>query len=355
MTYNNPKGIFHGTGEPDTGKTSWALAAYLLRNTAYFYDDVKKFNIEGIEDIEQLKSEFGMFVDLREQYPATEYKVLKYYHAMIKLFDSIPDNKFDSIIFDTWSRIGSAIRYYAKANPLDFRENDAYSKKGDIRGKQEWGEANNVEAEFISKLSRKCKALFLITHIKEKYIANVASGTFEPDAGKSFGKVCNMRLWFRHNPNSGVPITLVLKRIAKNNLVDGYIQPVNVLPRKITPLPSETSVWQAINRYWDNPVGNREPTQDEIPSPFELSILDGVLTDSQKEIWQAELRVQQQQEAELQSFMNNQYQEVKTFVKELAQAHNGLPPVVIATQILPQVQEKYPDYTMTDVSGMIGE
>lgn len=353
MTYNQPKGIFHGTGEPDTGKTSWALGAYPLENTAYFYDDVKKFTIEGIDDIESLKAEFGMFIDLRERYPATEYKVLGYYQAINELFNNIPNDKFSSIIFDTWSRIGSTIRYYAKANPYEFREAKAFSSKGDIKGKQEWGEANNVEAEFISKLSRKCKALFLVTHIKEKYIANVASGTFEPDAGKAFGKVCNMRLWFRHNANSGVPITLVLKRISKVNLVDGYIQPINVLPRKITPLPNETSVWQAISRYWENPVGNREPTQDEIPSPFELSILDGILTNDQKEIWQAELREKQRQDKELETFMNNQYNEAKQLVNNLAKSHNGLPAGIIALQILAQVQEQYPDYTIDDISGMI--
>lgn len=35
------------------------------------------------------------------------------------------------------------------------------------------------------------------------------------------------------------------------------------------------------------PFGNRAPEGSEIPTPFELSILDGILTDDQKEVWRA--------------------------------------------------------------------
>ena len=55
-----------------------------------------------------------------------------------------------------------------------------------------------------------------------------------------------------------------------------------VVPRKVTPLVSERSVWDAIWRYWENPVGDRPPTADETPNAFELSILDGTLTPDQR-------------------------------------------------------------------------
>ena len=55
-----------------------------------------------------------------------------------------------------------------------------------------------------------------------------------------------------------------------------------VVPRKVTPLVSERSVWDAIWRYWEQPVGDRPPTADETPNAFELSILDGTLTADQR-------------------------------------------------------------------------
>lgn len=329
-----PEGIFHITGEPDTGKTILSLSAYHPKKTAYLFDDVKKPLINS--------NEFGLFVDLVAKYH--KLKLLEFYNAIIKEISSIPDGKFDAIIFDTWSRTGKAIRYYAKANPYEFREASTFSKMGTIKGAEEWGETHNVEAKFISELSRKTKALFLITHIKPLHKAGVHTGTYIPDSGKSFDKVCNMRLWLRHNPSSGVPIALVLKRIAKIEVTKDGIKPVSVLPRKITPLPDENTVWQSINRYWDNPVGNREPTEDEIPTPFELSILDGILTDSQKEMWEAELREKERQEKEEKELFNLQWNEIATKARSLE-----LPPHLAFVEL----KKEYPNLTIADVGEML--
>jgi hypothetical protein len=277
-------GIIHLTGEPDTGKTLAALGAYHPKSTAYFFDDVKRPSIDS--------SQFGLFVDM----VSDNLKLLELYNIMMTKIDQL-DN-YDCIIFDTWSRLGKAIRYYAKANPYEFREQSTFAPNGTIRSMEQWGETHNVEAQVISRLTQKCKALFLITHIKEKIIGGAKSGLYEPDCGKSFDKVCNMRLWFRHNEYSGVPIALVLKRISKVEITDDGLQIVNVLPRRITPLESETSIWQSVNRYWDNPIGNRRPVEGENPTSFELGILDGILTEDMKEVWRAELRAKSQQEKE---------------------------------------------------------
>jgi hypothetical protein len=343
MTYK-PEGIFHLTGEPDTGKTIAALGAYHPSQTAYFFDDVKKPPID--------EKEFsGGFIDLVAKY--SNLKMLEFYQAMRKEIDNL--KPVDCIIFDTWSRFGKSIRYYAKANPFEFREASTFSPNGTIKNMEQWGETHRVEADIISLLSQKCKALFLITHIKPQIMAGARTGSYEPDCGKSFNKVCNMRLWLRHNPDGGVPISLVLKRISKITVTENGIEPINVLPRKMIPAPNFTSIWESINFYWGNPVGNNEPKEYEIPSPFELSILDGILTDDQKEMWQAELREKNRQEKEVQDFLDTQYDEVKTFVNELAQAHNGLPKIAIAGKILPEVQEKYSGYTQSDVVEMIGD
>lgn len=336
-----PEGIFHLTGEPDSGKTTAALTAYHPKNTAYIFDDIKKPPIEA--------KQFGFYLDLVSKY--SDLKMLEFYKAMMEEIDKLP--QMDSIIFDTWARTGKATRYYAKANPYEFREQSTFAPSGTIANMEKWSEAHRVESDVISKLSQKCKALFLITHIKPKTVGGHKTGTYEPDCGKSFDNVCNMRLWLRHNPNSGVPIALVLKRIAKIELTDKGIQPVNVLPRRVVPKPEYYSVWDSINYYWQYPVGNREPEPDEIPSPFELSILDGVLTDDQKEMWRAELEAERQREKEENELVFGQLEEAKKLTLELAQEFNGMPAPMVIPQIIGKVQEQYPNVTEKDLSEML--
>ena len=336
-----PEGIFHITGEADTGKTTLALGAYHPRGTAYIFDDVKHPPID--------QKEFKLYLDLVSKY--SDLKMLEFYNAVMQEIDKLP--KVDSIVFDTWARFGKAIRYYAKANPYQFREQSTFAPSGTIANMEKWSEAHRVEADVISKLSQKCNALFLITHIKPQIIGGAKTGTYEPDCGKSFDKVCNLRLWLRHNANSGVPIALVLKRISKIEITDKGIQPVNVLPRRVVPKPEYYSVWDGINYYWQNPVGNREPEPDEIPSPFELSILDGILTDDQKEMWRAELEADKQREKEEQEFLDSQYDEIKSLVQEQAQQFNSMPAPLVIPKIMPAIKKQYPDVTEKEISEML--
>jgi len=328
-------GIIHITGEPDTGKTLLALTAYHPKDTAYFFDAVKRPPIA--------QTEFGLFVDLVERYG--NLTTLEFYKAIMAEIQKIPAGKYKSIIFDTWARTGKAIRYYAKANPYEFREASTFSASGTIANMEKWSETHRVEAAVISALSRKSEFVALITHIKPQMKGGAKTDSYEPDCGKSFDTACNMRLWLRHNEHSGVPIALVLKRLSKIELTEDGVKPVNVLPRRIIPLQDEYSIWQSIERYWQNPVGNREPLPDEIPTPFELSILDGILTDDQKEIWRAELNAQQKQEKEERELLDLEYQEVKAKVQ--AMAGQKLPVVFKA------INAEYPNYDLAQVQGMM--
>ena len=335
-----PTGIIHITGEPDTGKTLAALGAYHPKDTAYFFDDVKRPPIEP--------NKFDLFVDMANEY--NDLKILELYKAMIDRIDKL-DN-YDAIIFDTWSRFGKAIRYYAKANPYEFREQSTFSQSGTIRNMEQWGETHNVEAQVISRLSQKCKALFLITHIKEKMIGGAKSGLFEPDSGKSFDKVCNLRLWLRHNENSGVPIALVLKRISKAQVTENGLEVINVLPRRLTPAGDHKSVWQVVNHYWDNPIGNLSPQESENPTPFELGILDGVLTDDMKEVWRAELKAKELQDKEEEVLFKNQWKEAKELALKLS-ADKTLPPPMWIDEVINEFNAQYPQYNKDDFMEMI--
>ena len=121
-------------------------------------------------------------------------------------------------------------------------------------------------------------------------------------------------------------------------------KPINVLPRKLVPGDKDNSTWDVINRYWDKPVGNRDPLEDEIPTPYELSILDGVLTNDQKEIWQAELREKQRQEGEEKKLYNLQWNEIAAKAKALDK------PAPLA---LTELQIEYPDLTLNELGEML--
>ena len=66
------RGIFHFTGEADKGKTSAALQAYPLKDTAYIYDDVKDLNIEGV-DTKEFVNEFAHKVDWKKYYVKSDF------------------------------------------------------------------------------------------------------------------------------------------------------------------------------------------------------------------------------------------------------------------------------------------
>lgn len=305
-----PSGIIHLTGEHDTGKTLAALGLAHPSKTAFFHDDVKKPAID--------QSEFGFWCDVASQ----QLKTLELYKFIWQQIAKIPKSVNEAIIFDTWTEFGKSIRYYAKANPYEFREKETFAPNGTIRNMEQWGEAHKVEAKMIAKLSSRFNKVILVSHLKEQNIGGAKTGKEIPDAGKSLDRVCNMRLWLRHNQDSGVPVALVLKRIAKAQVVDSGVVPINVLPRRIKPLPEEQSIWQAVDRYWQDPVGNRKPKQDEEPNEFELSILDGILTPDQKEVWRANLEASKIQELETDQLVIETIKELST-----------MPPPVIKSKI----------------------
>lgn len=231
--------IIHITGEHDTGKTLMGLGLSPLSKTTYILDDVKHPPIDP--------KYFGKFIDLTQE--TKKLKLLELREYISKMIDKLP-KKMDTIIFDTWSRIGLAFRQYAVQNPYHFREKPTYSKLGSAKGGEIWNEAHKYEGEVISDLAKAIPNVVLITHLKEFYQAGTRTGKQIADSGKALNKVCNLRIWLRHNQDSGVPIALVLKRLATARLsTSGEIEIVNTLPRRLTPLPEEKSVWDVIDRY----------------------------------------------------------------------------------------------------------
>lgn len=271
-------GIVQVTGEPDVGKTTFALECGADPSRICFFDGDTK----GRATVDQLLSsgvKFGAYHDLTAL--AEGKREVEFFLAVRGLIDAIEPDQYDAIVFDTWDRFGKCFHPYVAAHPSEFKRN--WSPSGRIKGAEMWQEAQQYEARILNRLGTLSPLVVVVSHLKDFYLNSAKTGKQVPASSRTFSRVPRFRIWLRHNPASPVPIGLVLKRIDTKRYVEGKgLRTVSVLPRKIVPRPGDESLWDTIAWYFKNPVGIREPTPDEIPDEFEMSILDGTLTKEQR-------------------------------------------------------------------------
>lgn len=277
---NQLDGVIHITGGHDSGKTTFALECGADPSRILFFDD----DVKGRATITELQKagvKFGRYVDmvnLAEK--KTEYD---FHTDMVKIIRGIKQDEFDAIIWDTWSSFAATCHSYVLKHPREFREN--WAPMGTIKGAQQWQEARRYEAALVNYMAQRTKTLILITHLKDYYAGKVkVPGKQVPNSSNVLERIPRFRVWLRQNPNGRpVPVGLVLKRLDKKEFVAGTgIRTVSVLPRKLSPSVDDRSLWDTIWKYWDKPYGDREPTPDELPDDFEISILEGTLTKEQQ-------------------------------------------------------------------------
>lgn len=280
--------MIHVTGESDTGKTLFALQSGARPEETVFIDaDVKGRNT--VEQVQSSGLKFGMYYDLLG---ATEgMKEIAYHEHCLGVIDKIaelpPENR-RVIVWDTWEPFEKTMFPVVQANPKRFK--DFYSPMGSIKGAEQWIASFDYEAEIVNRVIGLAELFIAVTHVKSYNVGGTrVPGKVVADCKKPMVQKSLMRIWVKHNPRSAVPIGLVMKRLGRTSYVDGVgIRTVNVLPRKVTPRPWPTdetvdeSLWDTVKYYWENPIGNRKPESWETPDEFELSILEGTLTEDQK-------------------------------------------------------------------------
>ena len=271
----NPiKGLIHVTGEPDTGKTTFALeCGFRPEEICFFDDDLKTQAIATM--LEENGTPFGAYFNLTKM--SLNMREVQFHDLVVKLIDEQPIGKYKALVFDTWSRFENTLHPVIQKNPGRFRE--FYSTMGAIKGAEMWKASFDYEAVLIDKLMQIAPLVILVTHLKDQNIGSVKTGKQIPDCKKPVVEKSRMRIWTRHNPDGPKPIGLILKRLSRVIVDDNGIRTVNVLPRKLSPC-----TWKRILEYWENPMDEREGLAEENPNEFELSILDGVLTADQKDV-----------------------------------------------------------------------
>lgn len=280
------------TGEPGKGKTLMALQA-----NDCDYGSIALINADAkrafVTQVLNSGAEFGFYADaVAETQGMKEIKRHEWYLRQFDAVEALPPERRRVIIIDAWEKFEVTLKPYVESNPKKFQ--DFWSSMGTFKGAQEWQASHDYSTAIMSRLSGLCDMLILTSHLRNAYKAGVRiPGKYKPDNKVPLVQKTNLRVWLRENPSSPVPIALLMKRNLVK-LVGG--KPVNVLPRKLVPNGKDESVWDAIRRYWNEPVGNRALREDEVPDEFEVSILEGTLTEDQQHAW--ELAVQQAAEAE---------------------------------------------------------
>lgn len=278
-------GVIHVTGEHDVGKTLFALQCGAHPSQIAFIDD----DLKGRATMEQLRAsgtELAIYTDLKTR--TRGMPQLGVYEECMKIIEELErHNNLDAIIWDTWSRFVSTLKPYVRKNMSKFRDGPDWAGKGDIKGGQQWKEAQEYEGRIIARLNAVAPVVILVTHLKDQYVGPRKTGKQIPDASRTINKVPAFRVWLRRNPSgSPVPVALVLKRISEAKFIEGEgLRVTNILPPRIQPQDGDGSVWDAIARYVKDPVGDRELLPHEMPNQFERSLIEGTMTEDQKKMW----------------------------------------------------------------------
>lgn len=253
-----------------------------------FVDD----DIKGRNTVNQLRAqgtEFGKHVDLSAAF--REKREIDRHNIGLDLINGIEPGQYDVLVWDTWSSFEMTFYPVVAKDPKRFRE--FYAPMGTIASGERWAVSFQYEAQVIGDLLKRVPLVILTTHLKAENVNGKQTGRMIPDAKKTLNQKSNFRVWLRHNPDGPEPIGLVLKRPVKMQVTPNGLQPINILPRKMKPC-----TWERIIHYWNEPVGNRPMTTDEKPDEYEMSILDGVLTNDQKNILRLAIIESEREKAE---------------------------------------------------------
>jgi len=274
-------GLVHVTGDPDSGKTTFAIECGADPSRIAFIDD----DVKGQSTAKQLSDggfSFGLYHDLVTS--SRNMTELQLHDHCRNLILSIEKDKFEVIIWDTWARFAKTCHPYVVKNMGKFRV--IWNPMGTIKGAQQWNAAFEYEASLIAHLLSLARLVILTSHLKAAYRGNKRiPGKFTPDCSKAIVRKARFRAWLRRSPTSPKPVGLVLKRLSLPVVGERGIRVTNILPLRMEPC-----TWDAIEAYMKEPIGDREPRLDEIPDQYELSLLEETLTPDQERTFQLMLQ-----------------------------------------------------------------
>lgn len=305
------RGIIEIVGDHDVGKTIAALqVVYPYKKTVFVDDDIK--GDATVQQMREAGTEFEQYINLGEM-RRTLGKTPTADQLMEEVVDPTIENiiskKHDAIIWDTWRIVYESARIHVDRNQ------NKYNKVVNFRGNSQIIQglvskvARMIERDYLEALKDSCDLLVITHHVKDNWVGGVSVGKI-PESSRTFNEICNMRMWLRRNPMSKVPIILFLKRpsLPKPGK-SGRPKFVNVVPLKVTPTDKDNSIWDALERYEENPFESRNPRFDETPTPEELATISGTLTLEQRQYVEMMMKYNQEVADELGSALKDNSEE----------------------------------------------
>jgi len=286
------KGIVNVYGRPDTGKTSFSFECGVHPNRIMFIDDdVKGINI--VEELAKAGTPVGGYLNLvrmRREMKLTEYQL---FLEVEKILNGLEKDRFDALIWDTIAYFEGSIKPLIHTNRARFRTD--WAPRGDIAGAQEWQEAGLYELSIMNMLQvdKGISLIFLVSHMKEEMIETAGGKTVRTGKqlaaiSKSVIKASTLRIQLERSNAYSRPYAFVTKLLGSRRVVPGKgVRTIQITPRKLVCQPGEESLWDAIRRYWAEPIGDRAPTPDEMLSPEEAEAISGAWGKSDAELIKA--------------------------------------------------------------------
>ena len=219
----------------------------------------------------------------------------QYYIAVSDMIDSMPDGKYDVLVFDNVLRFESGLVSYVQNNHKQFG-----ISSGQMAGAPAliWGPIKARYEQAIVSWLAKAGMVIVTTPIGEQWVHGKPSGVYRPKGKDVLEWLTGLRIWLQFRRGSKIPSGLVLKdRITKLSVIDGLIQPQSVLPRKINPC-----TWANIKEYMEHPADTNNPSPDEELTEDEWATLNGSLPkDKLLQLEVARLQLQADARAEIQA------------------------------------------------------
>lgn len=276
------RGLVNVSGTHDSGKSTFAFECGASpEDMAFFDNDLKGGHI--VDQVKDSGHKLGFYENLVTATSGKkEIETHKICIGAIEQMEAATTKRgkpFEALIWDTWTPFEVTFHPYVVTNPGQFRT--YWSPNGVIKGAEQWKASFKYESEIIDRLLQSAKMVILTAHLKPEVVGNRKTGKMIPDVKNPVIEKSMLRVYLMPSAKGPQPIGLILKRISKSIVTENGIITESVLPRRLEPF-----TWGEIRKFWDKPIGNRPLNESELPNAFELSILDGTLTDEQKLIMQ---------------------------------------------------------------------
>lgn len=257
------------TGAPGAGKTTFAQTTGAVPQRTVIVD----FEKSAVADAQMLPFKYlDVQAELSRLHP-NGYGLLQLYSFVVSYLDNLPPGEQDVIVLDNASPLEDAIAAYVEAHPEPFGFSP---KQFQLMSGLKWGAVKNLYAQLLTRWVSKAKMIFVIVHLRDKFINNVPVKDpitqqimQEPKGKDTLEQLASLFLWLEPGLG-GVPAARVLKsRIAKKVWKDTpnpHLEVIPVLPERLP-----VCTWAAIRDYMRNPADRLNPKPEERVSQRELS------------------------------------------------------------------------------------